>query len=112
MPSGAVEQQRGMRAGGGISGDFGEMQVHRISVAFGQDERRALAARRADRAEKIGVLIALIGRLARKRAALGPLPDKAVVLADAGFILEPGFHKNASGNIGQMRLRGPRDVFL
>jgi hypothetical protein len=59
MPSGAIKQQDGVRA---------------------------LAARRADRADEIGVFVALIGRLAWPRAALGPLPNKAVLLADASFI--------------------------
>ena len=43
MPAGLIEQQHGVRAGRDVFGDFGEMQVHRIGVAFRQDERRALA---------------------------------------------------------------------
>jgi len=88
MPSGAVEQQDGVRAHGDMARDFIEMKLHGGSVGEGQSERRALAARRTDRAEEIGILVALIGRLARARAALGPLPHEAVLLADASFILK------------------------
>ena len=48
-----------------------------------QRQRRALAARRTDCAEEIGVFIALVGRLARPRSASCPLPHKTVLLADA-----------------------------
>ena len=53
MPAGLIEQQHGVRAGRDVFGDLGEMQVHRIGVAFGQDERRALAVLGRDRAENI-----------------------------------------------------------
>ena len=68
MPAGLIEQQHGVRAGGDVFGDFGEMQVHRIGVAFGQDERRALAVLGRDRAENIGRGGALILGRGRPRA--------------------------------------------
>jgi len=71
-----------------------------------------LAARRTDRAEEIGILVALIGRLARARAALGPLPHEAVLLADASFILKPDFDRNAFRDIGEMGAQRLREVFL
>ena len=86
MPSGAIEQQDGVRALRDMARDFIEMKLHGGGVGEGQGERRALAARRTDRAEEIGVFVALIGRLARPRAAFGPLPNKAVLLADASFV--------------------------
>jgi hypothetical protein len=112
MPSGAVEQQDGVRAHGDMARDFIEMKLHGGSVGEGQSERRALAARRTDRAEEIGILVALIGRLARARAALGPLPHEAVLLADASFILKPDFDRNAFRDIGEMGAQRLREVFL
>jgi hypothetical protein len=40
------------------------------------------------------------------------LPDNAVLLADARLVLKPDFHRNAGGDIGQMRLQRLRKVFL
>jgi hypothetical protein len=63
-------------AHGDVARDFLEVELHHGSVGVGQREGRADAAGRADRAEPIG--------LARARSASGPLPDKAVLLADPG----------------------------
>ncbi len=65
MPFGAIKQRDGVRALGDIARDFIVMKLHGGGVGEGQGERRALTARRADRAEEIGVFVALIGRLAR-----------------------------------------------
>jgi len=54
MPASLVKQQNGMLARRDLPGDLGEVQVHRLAVAGGQDERRALALFRADRAEYVG----------------------------------------------------------
>ena len=43
VPAGLVDHQHGMGAGRDMPGDFRQMQVHRVGVAFGQDERGALA---------------------------------------------------------------------
>jgi len=112
MPSGAIKQQDGVRALCHVARDFIEMKLHGGGVGEGQGERRALAARRADRAEEIGVFVALIGRLAWPRAALGPLPNKAVLLADASFILKPDFDRSAFRDIGEMGAQRLREVFL
>ena len=111
MPSGAIEQQDRVRAPRDLARDFIEMELHGGGVGEGQGERRATTARRADRAEKIEVLVALIGWLARPRAAFGPLPDNAVLLADARLVLKPDFHRYAGGDIGQMRLQRLRKFF-
>ena len=87
VPSGAVEQQHGVGALGDVARDFVEMELHHVGVGVGQRQRRADPARRADRAEQIGVVITLVGWLARPRSAPGPLPNVAVLLADAGFVL-------------------------
>lgn len=88
VPSGLIEHQHGVTPGRDVSGDFGKVQVHRICVASGQDERRALALLRRDRAENIGRRRALIFRGAGARAALRPAPRDLVFLTDAGFVGE------------------------
>ena len=78
-----------MGAFGDMARNFVEVELHGLGVGVGQRERRADAARRTDGAEQIGVVVTLIGGLARPRPALCPLPDLAVLLADAGLVLEP-----------------------
>jgi hypothetical protein len=87
VPSGSVEQQHGVGALGDVAGDFVEVKLHHVGVGIGQRAGRSDPAGWADRAEQIGVVIALIGRLARPRSAPGPLSDEAVLLADPGFVL-------------------------
>ena len=101
-----------MRAGGDLGGDLVEMELHHLGVGEGQRQRRAFAASGTDRAEEIGVLIALIGGLAGPSSALGPLPDQAVLLADAGFILEPDLDRRSFGQIGEMGAQDGDEVFL
>jgi len=60
-PACLIEEEHGMGAGPYLCGDFGEVQIHRLGVAAGQDERRGLALLRANGAENIGRGGALIG---------------------------------------------------
>src|SRR5687768_15062027 len=64
-----------------------EVELHRFRIGEGQRQRGAGAAGRADRAEQVGALVALVGWLTRPRPAPGPLPHEAVLLADAGLVL-------------------------
>jgi hypothetical protein len=59
--------------------------------ARGKGERRADAAGRANRPEQIGVVVELVGGLARPRSAPDPLPGLAILVADARFVLKPDF---------------------
>jgi len=88
------------------------MRLHGLDVGEGHGEGRADASGGADGAEQVGAFVALIGRLAWAGAAPGPLPDEAVLLPDAGFILEPDLDRLAPGDVGAVRLQGRRDVFL
>ena len=72
------------------------MKLHHVGVGVGQGERGADAAGGADRAEQIGVVIALVGGLARPRSAPGPLPNLAVLLADPGLVLQTRFRPASS----------------
>lgn len=112
VPSGAIEDQNGVCAPGDVPRYLVEMQLHGEGVGERQGERRALAARRADRAEQIGVLVALIGGLARPCAAPGPLAHKPVLLADPGFILKPHLDSRSLRQIGKMGAQRAREIFL
>jgi hypothetical protein len=92
MPTGLIDEQRGVGAWRDLRGDFGQMQVHRLGVAAGHDERRALAVLRADRPEDVGRGGSLVFRGARPRAPFGPSPGDLVLLADAGLVGEPDLY--------------------
>jgi hypothetical protein len=69
------------------------MKLHHVSVGIRQHEGRPDAAGGADCAEQIGVVIALVGGLPRPGSASGPLPNLAVLLANAGLVLKPDFDR-------------------
>lgn len=91
MPTSAVEQQNGVSTLGDMTGDLIEMKLHGFGVGIWHGQSRAGPTCRADGAEEIGVLIALVGWLAGPRSASGPLTDEAILLADPGLVLEPDF---------------------
>ena len=93
MPTGLIDEQRGVGAWRDLRGDFGQMQVHRLGVASGHDEGCALAVLGADRAEDIGGDRSLIFGSARARAALGPSAGDLVLLADARLVGEPDLYR-------------------
>ena len=82
------------------------------SVSARHDEGGTDAACRADGAEEVGALIALVGGLARSRPTPGPLADEPVLLADAGFILEPDLDRLAFGDVGHVRPQRDGEVCL
>jgi hypothetical protein len=75
-----------MPARGNFSCDLGKMQVHRFSVAGGQNERRAFAIAWADGAKNVGGCRALIGRRRGAASALCPTAGDLVLLADARLV--------------------------
>jgi hypothetical protein len=112
MPAGAIHKQYGVRALCNVARDFIEVKLHHIRIGKGERQRRALAFGRTDRAEEIGVLIALVGRLTRTRSAPRPLANEAVLLADAGFVLEPDFDRRLRRQMSEMRRQRRLEVFL
>ena len=112
MPSGPVEDENRVSALGDVARDFVEVELHHVRVGIGNRQGRADAARRADRAEQIGVVIALVGGLPWPRPASGPLPDKAVLLADTGLVLKPDFDWRRLRQSIEMSLQRVREVFL
>src|SRR3954468_19756559 len=89
VPASAVEQQRGMGAPFDGAGDLVEVELHGLRVGEGQHQGGARAAGWADGAEQVRAFVALVGWLPRSRSAPRPLPHEAVLLADAGLVLEP-----------------------
>jgi hypothetical protein len=86
------------------------VELHHVSVGVGQHEGRPDAAGRADRAEQIGVVVALVGGLPWPRSAPGPLPNLAVLLADAGLVFKPDFDRRRLGQAVDMSLQRAREV--
>ena len=82
-----------MGTGGHGAGDLGQVGAHRRRVDEGQDQPCRSAARRADRAENVGPLIAGVAGRARSGAAPGPDAGQGALLTHAGFILEPDFKR-------------------
>ena len=112
MPSGAIEKQHDVSALSDVARDFGEVRLHHVGVGVGQRERGADASGGADRAKQIGVLIALVGGLPWPRSAPGPLPNLAVLLADARLVLKPDFDRRRLWQPFEMSLQRAREVFL
>jgi hypothetical protein len=67
--------------------DLVEMGLHGAGIGFWHHQGRTLSRGRADGAEQIGVLVTLVSGLAGPCALSGPLSDKAVLLAEARFVL-------------------------
>ena len=86
--------------------------MHHVDVGIRQREGRSDAAGRTDRSEQIGVVIALVGRLARPRSTPGPLPDLAILLTNAGLVLKPDFHRRRLRQSFEMSLQRAGEVFL
>ena len=101
-----------MGALGDIARDFFEVELHHVGVGVRKRQGRPDAAGRADRAEQIGVVIALVGGLPGPRSAPGPLPNLAVLLADASLVLKPDFDRRCLRQALEMSLQRARKVFL
>ena len=112
VPSGPVEDENGVGALGDVARDFVEVELHHVGVGVRQGEGGPDPAGGADRAEQIGVVVALVGRLPWPRSAPGPLPNLAVFLADARLVLKPDFDRRCLGQAFEMSLQRARKVFL
>jgi len=97
---------------GDIARDFVEVKLHHVGVGVGQGERGANAAGGADRAEQIGVVIALVGGLPWPRSTPSPLPNLPILLADPGLILKPYLDRRRLRQAFEMSFQRAREVFL
>ena len=112
MPPSPVEKHHSVCAFGDVARDFVEVELHHVCIGIGKRQGRSDAPRWADRAEQIGVVIALVGGLPWPRSTPGPLPHEAVLLADAGFVLKPDFDRRGCRQPVEMGAQGAREVFL
>jgi hypothetical protein len=97
---------------GDVARDLVEMELHHVGVGIRKREGRSDTASGADGAEQMGVVIALVGGLAWPCSAPGPLPNLAVLLADAGLVLKPDFDRRRLRQRFEMSLQRARKVFL
>jgi hypothetical protein len=83
--------------------DLLQMPLHGLGVAAGQDEAGADAARRADGAEDVDRLGALIAGRTRPGSPLRPAACDLVLLADPGLVLKPKLYLGAGRQPGPDR---------
>jgi hypothetical protein len=84
--------------------------LHHVGVDIRRCQCGSDAPRGADRAEQIGVVIALVGELARPGSAPGPLPNLAILLADAGLVLKPDFDRRGLRQSFEVSLQCAREA--
>jgi hypothetical protein len=88
------------------------MHLYGAGIGARQHQGGAFAEPGTDRAEQIGVLVALIGRQARSCAGPGPDPSAAVLLAEPGFVLEPDLDRFVLGQMAYVGRQRVLEVFL
>jgi hypothetical protein len=101
-----------MSALGDVERYLFDVELHHLGIGEGQRQSRADASGRADRAEEIGVLVALVGGLDGPRSLARPLPDEAVLLADPRFVLEPDLDPALARYALEVGRERAREVFL
>ena len=106
-----------MGARSDIARDFVEVKLHHVGVGTRKRQSRSDPASGTDRAEQIGVVVALVGGLPWPRSTPGPLADKAVLLANPGLIpslsrdvLKPDLDRRRLGQPFEMSLQRAREV--
>ena len=92
MPASLIDQEDGVGTRRDDRGDLRKVQVHCLGIAGRQDQGRALALFRADRAEDVGGGSTLVARSARAGTALCPPAGDLVLLANTSLVLEPDFY--------------------
>ena len=113
MPAGLIEEDDSVCARGNFTGDLGEMKVHRLCVAGGQDQSCSFALFWADGAEDVGRSGALIAWRTGACAAFGPTACDLVFLADTRLVLEPDFYLTRIDPIfARNFVQTGREVFL
>ena len=63
MPSRSIHEQHSHRSLCDVARDFVKMELHRLGVGARQSQRGAFSVSRADGAEEIDILVALVGGL-------------------------------------------------
>ena len=112
VPSGLIEDQYSVCAGGDFGGDLIEMKLHGLCVAGRQHEGGARSEFRADRTEHIGRLRALVVDGVGTRALSGPAVGELVLLTHPHLVLEPHFYRCAGRECRADFLQACGKVFL
>ena len=89
VPAGAVTDQHGMSAETYLRADLGQVDCHRLAADPGHHDGRAHGAVRANRAEEVGRLMAVVADRRWAGTTQRPYIRQRALLADAGLILEP-----------------------
>ena len=97
VPPSLIDEQNGVGAGFHSQRDLLEMQLHGLGVAKWKNQTGRLAERGTDGAEDIGRGGSLTLQGERSRAAFGPASRDFVLLANAGFVLEPQLERLSGG---------------
>ena len=95
MPSGLIENENSMRAGGDIAADRVKMQLHGLGVGVGHHQGRAGLTRGAHCTEQTSMARAKVGDLSRTSAGFGPYPCPLGLLTNTRLILKPDLHSGA-----------------
>jgi hypothetical protein len=101
MPARAIEDKRGMRAGGYCFADLLKMPVHGFGVGVRHNKPCAHSTIRADGAEQIGPLVTRIAHGAGARSFSRPKPCQRSFLSNPRLILKPDFDGLAFGVFGK-----------
>src|SRR3990167_10184692 len=101
-----------MCAGRDCTADLVDVLLHGFGVGVRHDEGDPGIAARTDRAEQIGIFVALVLRLARPGSLLGPLIDETVLLPDPHFVLEPHLDHRYRRQLFQRLGHDGGEVFL
>ena len=112
MPTSAVADQNGVGAGRDLGADFLQMRVHRLGVGVGHDHGRADAPLRADGAENVGGDVPVVAHHQGAGADRRPDVGVSAFLTDAGFVLEPDFHRAESRGPEESGFDQADEVFL
>ena len=112
VPSGAVEDENGVSAGCDAAADLGKVKAHQLGIDRRQYKRCASAPCRADGAEDIDPVMALIAWRRRPGTPASLDPRQPTLLADPGLILEPDFQRLAAGSGRQPFAHRGGEVFL
>jgi hypothetical protein len=112
VPTGAIEPQDGVSTAPDAPADLIDVELHGEGIGIGQRQAGTFTLCRADGAEQIDVLIALICGLPWPGPTLCPEPDNPVILAYARLVLEPDLDRLPLGKVADMSLQRPGEVFL
>ena len=112
VPTSAIEQQDSVSAALDAPADLIDVELHSKGIGIGQRQAGTFTLCRADGAEQIDVLIALICGLPWPGPTLCPEPGNPVLLAYARLVLEPDLDRLALGKVADMSLQRLGEVFL